>query len=48
MNELLAILIVVALFAVRFAVPLGLTMGICKLMNRWVAGCGEDADLATT
>lgn len=34
MNGLEAVLIVIALFALRFAVPLALAYGVCCGMNR--------------
>lgn len=40
MNSLEAVLVVVSLFAVRFAVPLALTVGVAagmnRLLERWV------------
>ena len=36
MNNLEAVLVVMSLFAVRFAVPLAITVGATTLMNRWL------------
>lgn len=37
MNEFFATLILLLLFALRFVLPLGATMGVCWLMNHWIA-----------
>lgn len=36
MNNLEAVLVVMSLFTVRFAVPLAITVGATTLMNRWL------------
>jgi hypothetical protein len=36
MNNLEAVLVVISLFTVRFALPLVLTVGATTLMNKWV------------
>ncbi len=36
MNNLEALLVVISLFALRFAIPLAITVGAATLMNRWL------------
>ncbi|MDT8305167.1 MAG: hypothetical protein RRC07_04475 [Anaerolineae bacterium] len=36
MNSIEAVLVVISLFTVRFAVPLALTIGATTAMSRWI------------